>query len=49
MADIVSLSRDFMEWRFQPPSVLWGGDFNTVFDDSVDRWSPKPNRQLRET
>ncbi len=26
---------------FPTAEVLWGGDFNTVMDESLDRWPPK--------
>jgi len=38
--------------KFSEAKVLWGGDFNTVFDDNLDRWPPKPvniNCELKNT
>ncbi len=32
---------------FPSAEILWGGDFNTVFDDSLDRWPPK-TKQMTE-
>ncbi|CAJ1069845.1 unnamed protein product [Xyrichtys novacula] len=32
---------------FPSAEILWGGDFNTVFDGSLDRWPPKA-KQITE-
>lgn len=32
---------------FPSAEIVWGGDFNTVFDESMDRWPPK-TKQITE-
>ncbi len=32
---------------FPSAKVLWGGDFNTVMDESMDRWPPR-EKQINE-
>lgn len=32
---------------FPSAEIVWGGDFNTVFDESMDRWPPK-TKQMTE-
>lgn len=27
--------------KFPYAMIIWGGDFNTVMDEEIDRWSPK--------
>lgn len=34
--------------KFPYAMIIWGGDFNTVMDEEIDRWPPKNNEKTCE-